>query len=251
MAFGELGLSKVIAMNAPKYSRIVEPFADGGTVAMYPGMKKPKEHIVNIEDEKIFGVMLFMQTFSVTDKKNLKGRDWVASPEAFDAALATTATEGADLYYQFFYLKKFGIRSKDPEIPPTFNFLKLGLNISSLLFTLPMAKIGLKKATLTNEEPLSVFRGSGGSETFVVLVPKKPEHIEAVEAGLSGLGAQFFYAKKIKDPNDLIESANNSGDLIISLFTAATIKMTTMEVRTNYEHKSREKLKILEPIEGA
>jgi len=126
MAFGELGIAKTIAMNAPKYTRIVEPFADMGTVALYPGMKKPKEHIVNIEDETIFQIMLFMQGYSAADKKALKSFDWVASQETFDAALAISATEGAEHFYRFFYLKKFGVKAKDPEQPPTFDALRLG-----------------------------------------------------------------------------------------------------------------------------
>jgi len=245
MAFGELSIAKIIAMNAPKYNKIIEPFADNGTVAMYPGMRKPKQHIINIEDETIFNVMLFMQSHSPADKRDLKKRDWVASQETFDTVLAINAIEGKDLFYRFFYLKKFGVKSKDPEQDPTFDYLKNGHNMSSILFTMPSAKVNLKKATLTNDDPLSVI--SGGAGTFTVLTPKKPEHIDAVEVKLSGIGGDYFYAKKSKSNEELFEEVG--GDVIISSFAASSIMMATMEVRTNYEHKSREKLKILEPVE--
>ncbi len=189
MAFGDLGIAKVIAMNAPKYNKIVEPFADGGTVAMYPGMKKPKQHIVNIEDEIIFNIMSFLQNHSPADKKNLKGRDWIASPEAFDAAIAINAMDGPDLYYRFFYLKKFGVRSKDPEADPTFDYLKLGSDMSKILFSLQVAKVSLKKATITNDDPMSLV--TGGTGTFTILTPKKPEQIQSVEAKLP-IGGDFF-----------------------------------------------------------
>ncbi len=38
--------------------------------------------------------------------------------------------------------------------------------------------------------------------------------------------------------------------MFISTVAASSIMMATMDIRTNYEHKQREKLKILEPIEG-
>jgi len=247
MAFGELGIAKVIAMNAPRYTRLVEPFADGGTVAMYPGMRKPRQHIVNIEDETIFNIMLFMQTHTLADKKNLKARDWVSSAETFDAALAMNATEGPDLFYQFFYLKKFGVRSKDPEVPPTYDYLKLGHDMGKIIFTLPGARVSLKKATLTNDDPLSV--ALGGSGTFTILTPRKPEHIEAVESRLAGISGEFFYAKKSMSNEDIF-AAVDAGGPFISTFAASSIMMATMEVRTNYQHKSRNKLRIVEPIEG-
>jgi len=246
VAFGELGIAKVIAMNAPKHSKIVEPFADGGTIAMFPGMKKPKQHIVNIEDETIFNIMLFMQTYTAADKKNLKGRDWVASQETFDAALSINATDGTDLFYRFFYLKKFGVKAKDPEQEPTFDYLKLGHNMLNILFTLPIAKTSLKKATITNDDPLSLIAGAAG--TFTILTPKKPEHIESVESKLP-IGGDFFYAKKSMS-NEAIFEAVDKGDMIVSAFSASSIMMATMEVRTNYEHKSREKLKILKSVEN-
>ena len=98
MAFGPPLISKTIAMNAPKYKRIVEPFADMGTVALFPGMKKPKQHTVNIINETIFALMSFVQALSAAEKKKLKGYDWIASPEGFDAALSISAVDGTDLF---------------------------------------------------------------------------------------------------------------------------------------------------------
>jgi len=237
MAFGELSIAKQIALNAPKYKKIVEPFGDYGTIALYPGKKKPKEHIVNIEDETIFAVMSLMQSMTSTDKKRLKQYDWIASPETFEAVLAINATEGTDLFYRFFYLKKFGVRSKDPEQPPTFDYLKIGHDMKSMLYTLPVARIGLKNVTLTNEEPISVVNGVSGPDTFVILTPKKPEHAEAIESKLASMSAQFFYAKKSMSNDDLFLSVDqNSNDkMIVSTFAASSIMMAQMEIRTNYE----------------
>lgn len=249
MAFGELGIAKTIAMNAPKYKRIVEPFADGGTVALFPGMKKPKEHIVNIEDETTFNLMLFIQGLSGADKKTLKGFDWVSSQETFDSVLSISATEGVELYYRFFYLKKFGVKAADAESDPTYDQLSIDDDMSSILFTLPVTKIGLKKATITNDDPLSVVGSGGGSDTFMILLPKTPEQVDAVESKLGNLGGPFFYAKKSNSNEDLFAAVDASGGTIISTFAASTIMMATMEVRTNYDHKSANKLRIVEPIE--
>lgn len=250
MAFGDMSMAKTVAMNAPKkIRRIVEPFADRGTIAMFPGMKKPKEHLVNIEDEVLFAVYTFIQALGPADKKRLKGFDWIASPETFDAALAITATEGPELYYQFNYVGKFGKRSLDPEAQPTFDFLRFGHDMSAILFSLPITKFGLKKVTLINEEPLSVMAGAGGSDTFLILAPGTPEQVEAVESRLAGVSANYFYAKKSMSLDELFESVASAGDTIISAFTASSIMMATMEVRTNYEHKSANKLTVVLPIE--
>ena len=245
MAFGEIGFAKRIALNAPKYSRIVEPFADNGTLALYLGKRKPKQHIVNIEDEVLFAVMLFVQTLSAADKKRLKSFNWVGSPEAFDAAVAITATEGADLFYRYFYLNKFSAKTLDKEAPPEFDFLALGKDHKALLYALPPMRVGLKPVTLSNEDPLSVM-GSGSAGTFSVLLPKKPEHIDAVESRLPGMAGEFFYAKKSMSSADLFESvAQISDSMNVSTFAASTIMMAQMEVRTNYSSR----MVPLEPIE--
>ncbi|MCF6178912.1 MAG: hypothetical protein L3J63_05910 [Geopsychrobacter sp.] len=246
MAFGDLGIAKQIAENAPKYKRIVEPFGDVGTIALYPGKKKPKSHQVNIQDETAFAVMSFIKSHTAGDKKRLKGFDWTAAPETFEAALAITATEGAELYYRFFYVKKFGVRAKDPEQPPTYDHLKTGHDMKAILYSLPVQRVGLKKVELTNDDPLAVLGTISGSDTFAILVPKKPEHIEAVENRLP-LSSPFFYAKKSMSNDDLFEAVARTGDQVkVSQFAVSSIMMASMEVHTNYDNK----LTALEPIEG-
>jgi len=248
MAFGDLGIAKAIITNAPKYRKIVEPFADGGTLAMYLAKKKPKEHVVNIADETLFALYSFIQSLTSADKKALKTKDWIADPDTFDQALAITATEGVDLYYRYFYLKAFGVKSKDMESPPTFDWLKLGKDHKALLYTLPMARIGLKGVTLSNDDPLAVMSSASGADTFLVLTPKLPEHIDAVEAKLGGTSANFFYAKKSKSNDDIFSAVDSLGSSMnISAFAASSIMMATMEARTNYDSK----LIPLEPISAA
>ncbi len=254
MAFGELGIAKTVAMNVPKkIRRIVEPFGDRGTVALFPGMKRAKEHLVNVEDETLFAIFSFIQTLNSADKRQLKGFDWVASPETFDAALAITATEGAELYYKFNYTGRFGERAADPEEPPTLNDLRFGHDMKNILFTLPATRVGLKRVTLTNEDPLSVLNaaGGGGPGTFLVLVPHTPETVEAVEGRLGSLTTNYFYAKKSASNEELFEAVDAAvgSDVVVSTFADSTIMSATMQVRTNYEHKPANKLVVLEPIE--
>jgi len=236
MAFGDLGIAKTIAMNAPKYRKIVEPFADGGTMAMYLAKKKPKEHIVNVEDETLFALYSFIQALSAADKKNLKSRDWVSSPEAFDQALAITATEGADLYYRYFYLKAFGVKAAEPDADPAYDWLSLGNDHKAVLFTLPVARIALKNVTLSNDDPMTVLASASGADTLLVLTPKTPEQIDAVEAKLGSISASFFYAKKSKSNDDIFAAVDSLGSSMnISAFAASTIMMATIEARTNYD----------------
>ena len=248
MAFGELGFAKTIAMNAPKkIKKIVEPFADMGTVALFPGMKKPKQHIINIIDETIYQLMLFIQGLTGADKKKLKSFDWVSSEETFNTVLGITATEGAELYYRYFYLKKFGVKAADPEQPPTYDFLSAGNSLAGMLFTLPVTKVGIKKATITNDDPGAVISSASGADTFVVLLPMTPEQTQDVESKLPGLSASYFYAKKSASNEELFDSAGSAGDTVVSTFAASSIMMATMEVRTNYDHKSANKLKVVDP----
>jgi len=237
MAFMVPGIAKDIIEKAPKYKRIVEPFGDGGTLALYSEKKKPKEHIVNIEDEILFNLMLFIQGLSSADKKRLKSFDWVSSPETFDSVLAINAVDGPDLFYRFFYLKHFGVKAKDPEQPPTYDWLTLGESAKKILDDLKSQRMGLKKVTLLNEDPIGVMSKGGGSDTFLVLLPKKPEHIDAVEARLNGMGGNFFYAKKSKSNDILFEDVAKNPNMFVSTLTASTIMAGTMEVRTNYESK--------------
>ncbi len=233
MAFGDLAISKTIAMNAPKYSKVIEPFGDSGTFAMYPGKKKPKEHILNIEDEIIFSIYNFLQSHTGSDKSKLKKMDWVSSIETFTSVLAIKATEGADLFYRFFYLKKFGVRSKEEGVDPTYDALKYGKDMGNIIYLLPSQKVGLKGVTIINGDPLSAISGSGG---FMILAPKKPEHVESVDKQMP-LSGDFFYAKKAKDNETMMEAANSAGASFVTHFAQSAIMMGTMQVTTNYETK--------------
>jgi len=127
MGFMSIGISKVIALNSPRYKKIVEPFAGtAGTIAFEPGKRKPKEHVVNIEDENKYNIMSFIQSMTPADKAKLKKYDWVSSPETFEAVQKINAAEGIDFFYKFFYLKHFSAKQKDKEAPPLYDWLKKG-----------------------------------------------------------------------------------------------------------------------------
>lgn len=237
MAFGVLGIGKKVAENSPKYSRIVEPFGDGGTFALYLAKKPPKTHLVNIEDETLFVLYTFLKEHTGVDKRTLKGYDWVSSPETFDTVAALTASDGPEFYYQYFYLKKFAAKSTDSEAPPAYDWLSLGHDMGSIVFTLPLSKVGLKKVELVLGDPIVTMDGASGGDTFVILTPKTPEQIDAVEARLP-LSSPFFYAKKVKDSQVLFDDAGAVGDrMVVSHMAASSIMMATMEVRTNYDTK--------------
>lgn len=238
MAFGLLNskVAKTIAANAPRYRKIIEPFGDGGTFALFLEKRRPKEHVVNFEDEVMFALMLFIQNLSARDKAALKRFDWTGTEEAFDKALAVSATEGPELFYRYFYLKEFGTMSKDPEAPPVFDWMRRGENMKSMLFDLPIMKIGLKGVTLINSDPMALV-SSGGTDSFLILLPQTPEQIQAVESRLGSISSPFFYAKKIASNEQLVEDAASGSDrIVISEFSAASIMMAMMEARTNYEN---------------
>ncbi len=233
MAFGDLSIAKKIAFNSPKYTKIIEPFGDGGTFALYPGKKKPKEHIVNIEDELIFNLMLFLQSHTSADKSKLKKMDWVSSIETFNKVISIKADKGADLYYRFFYLKKFGVKSKEEGVEPSYDALKFGDNMKNIIFTLPIQKVGLKGVTIVNNDPMTMLDSSG----FLILAPKKPEHIESLDAKMP-LPGDFFYAKKAIDNESMIETAKKSS-AFVSHFAQSSIMMATMQVTSSYQTNLR------------
>jgi len=248
VAFWDLGIASIVVKNAPKYRRIIEPYADNGTLSTYLKKKPPKEHVVNIVDEVKFGILTFIQGMTGSDKAALKSKDWVASPETFDQVVAITAVDGPDLFYRFFYMNMFAVRQKDPEAAPLFDWLKFGSDGRGMLFKLPTVRVGLKRATITNEDPLSVLRSASGADTFALVLPSLPEDIEAAEAALKGISSPFFFSKKSKSNDELLESVKqNSGSMFVSSEAASTIMMATLEIRTNYEGK----LKPLEVMAGA
>jgi len=237
MGYKSLGIAKTIFEHAPKYTRIVEPFADNGTAALFLAKKPPKEHIVNLFDETSFILLSFIQNLSGSDKAALKGFDWVGSQETFDKVVSINATDGADFFYSFFYLKHFSIKQKDPEATPLFDLLKNGESAEKVLRALPTQKASLKKTTLVNDDPMAVFSKYSGSGNFLILAPKTSEDIDAVSGKLGSISADFFFAKKVIDNQTLFDDAAKNGQLKTSTINAATIMVATMEVVTNYDNK--------------
>lgn len=249
MAFGELNkkVAKIIAANSPKYSSIVEPFGDGGSFAFTLEKKRPKQHTVNFEDEMTFALMTFIQNITGSDKARLKAFDWVASEETFDKVLFIAATKGAELFYRYFYLKEFGVMAKDMEASPTFDWMRRGESMKSMLFDLPLMKIALKGVTLVLGDPMALVK-SAGADALLILLPGTPEQTTAVEGKLSGISSPFFFAKKSKGLEELTQSLTvaGTGKIVVSAFTAASIMMADFETRTNYPNK----LPLLEPEPG-
>lgn len=239
MAFGLINtkVAKMIAANAPKYRRIVEPFGDGGTFALHLEKRRPAEHVVNFEDEMLFALMTFIQQLSAADRSRLKSFDWTGSEETFDKVVAIAATEGAEFFYRYFYLKEFGIMGKDMAEPPMFDWLRRGEDMRAMLYELPVTKIGLRNTTLVQGDPMALVQ-SGGADTFLILLPVTPEQAAAVEGRLGSISSPFFYARKSGSNEALAQSiAQASGNVVVSSFSAASIMMATMEVRTNYPNK--------------
>lgn len=235
--FGTLNatLAKTILAKAPKYRRIVEPFGDGGTLALELAKKRPKEHVVNVVDEALFLALDFVQRATSADLSRLKKFDWIGSPETFEAVSAITADSGPEMFYRWFYLKKFGMRmSADPEAPPTFDLLSTGLDLKMKLIGLPLMRVGLKGVTLLNEDPLAVLSRYGAG-SFLILLPKTPEHVEAVRGRLSGQGGDFFFAAKVADADVLVEDARKYSALKVAGKKVASIMMSTMSVIANYD----------------
>lgn len=235
--FGTLNTTtaKLITRNAPKgVDRWVEPFGDNGTVALYLEKKKPKAHLLNIEDEILFSMFTFVQSASSSQLKQLKGFDWIGSPETFDSVLAISATEGPEAFYRFLYLKHFTMRvlGADPEATPLFDFSKFGEDASGKLLGLPLMRVGLKKVTIVNGEPSSVMGESG----FLILLPSGAEQVETVKTGLSGISSPHMFIAKGEFPV-AVEDARQMPNKNVTTFAAATIMMATMEVVWNYDSK--------------
>lgn len=235
--FGALNatISKMITENSPKYSSITEPFGDGGTFALTMDKRKPKTHLVNIEDEELFNAFLAVQGLSASGKKQLKNQDWIASVDTFKNVLAVSDKEGPNFLYKFLYLKKFGMKmaGSDPEAQPEFDILSTGADASSMLEGLPLMRKLIKKIVISNEDPMKLVSAGSG---FLILLPKKPEHTEAVQSKLSSLSGEFFFAGKAKDGMEVVEMAKKFSKLRVSGKKAASIMMSTMAVITNYEN---------------
>ena len=238
MALGDLNasLAKLIALNSPKgVKKWVEPFGDGGTMAVYLAKKKPKEHLLNIVDEELFAVFIFVQSATSGQLKALKKMDWTGSHEAFDKAQAVTAVEGLDFFYKFQYVKTFGTKGADSEAPKIFDILKTGEDGSKHLRSLPITRVGLKKVTIVNEDPFLVMGAAGGS--FLILLPKTPEDTEAIKSRLAGISSPYFFAGKEKDSQAIVDLAKQMPNQNVKDFAAASIMINTLGIVWNYESR--------------
>lgn len=102
-------LAKTIAMNNPNYSKIVEPFGDAGSYALYPQKKPAKQHIVNIVDEETLAIMQFAQTYSNSDFSTLKSENWNSDEDTFNQVQTISDLEGEKLVYKHLYNKWYGM----------------------------------------------------------------------------------------------------------------------------------------------
>ena len=235
----ELKMAKHISQNAPKYSRIVEPFGSYGTIAMESMIKKPKEHILNVEDLTIFTLMTFLKNITATDKRALKEKDWISSEETFNSVQTISATEGYDFYYKYIYNKNFGSMAMGKggaEGTIMYDWLTKDENIKNKLFEIPIMTMALKKSTITNEVFSSTLNSSMSSDTFLILTPKKPEEISACEQKIKSISNPFFYAKKSKSNDELLSVVNQENSLKISAVSAGAVMPGTAQVITNYEN---------------
>lgn len=224
-------VGKMIARNAPRYTKIVEPFGDKGTFALFVEKKPASNHIVNVVDEALFNAFLFAQSYSNSDFSNLKKLDWVGSQETFDQVMSIPDIEGAQAFYKFVYLKKFGMKMPGADAP-TFDVMSTGKDIKNSLFSLPMMKSLLKKVSFLNDDPLSLIPSDG----FMILTPPT-DQVDAVKAKLKGLSGEFFFAAKAKDSDAVVSDAESLPDLNVIGAKVASIMMASYSVITNFDSK--------------
>lgn len=224
-------IAKMIAGNAPKYSKIVEPFADKGTFALFTAKKPAIQHVVNIVDPEIYAAMVFAQSYTASDFSALKKMDWVSSPDAFDAASAITDIEGVNFIYHFLYLKKFGMKMLGAE-SVSYDVLSFGKNIKNSIYAFPLMKALLKKVTFVNGDPMSLIPSDG----FMILVPP-PDQVEAVKVKLKGLSGSFFFAAKEASSDAVVQTAEAMQGLNVVGQKVASIMMADYSLITNYDSK--------------
>lgn len=226
-------IAKTIAQNSPKYRKIIEPFGDGGTYALYTAKKPAKEHVINIVDEVLYQAFIFVQGLKSADRAKLKKLDWISSPETFESVSKITATEGAEALYRFLYVKNFGMRM-DPEQPPVFDILTAGQDISHMANALPMMKAFLKRATITNDEPMSLITGAD-SDTFLILLPQTTEDSEAVQSRLGSIGGNVFCAYKVADETAVLAAVSKYSNMNVTAKKVASIMMSPMAIVSSYD----------------
>jgi hypothetical protein len=236
--FGTLNasLSKAMVANTPKkYTRLVEIFGDSGTLAFDQRLRKPKEHILNIANEDLFFVFNFVKDITSGERASLKKMDWISSEETFNQVMNIKAEAGPERFYKFMYLKKFGMQM-DKGQPLVFDVLSTGKDITMLIYAIPGMKVALKKTKIVNEDPFSLMLQYGGSDDFMVILPRNADDAANAELKLNGISGSFFFAVKRADANEIIEDAKRYPDLNVSALITPSIMMAKMSAITNYKH---------------
>lgn len=183
-------LAKTIAMNNPNYSKIVEPFGDAGSYALYPQKKPAKQHIVNIQDEEMLAIMQFAQSYSNSDFSTLKNENWNSDEETFNQVQTISDLDGEKLVYKHLYNKWYGMSMTDSD-EVSWNMLTLNQNNKNKLFAFSLMKALLKPVEFQNVDPLSLIPSDG----FMILIPDS-QNIDSVKSKLTSISGQFFLCRQ-------------------------------------------------------
>ncbi|MFT9267010.1 hypothetical protein [Oenococcus sp.] len=231
--FGSLNntIAKTIALNNPNYSKIVEPFGDDGTYALFTAKKPANSHTVNIVDPDLLAAMQFAQSYSTSDFSALKNEDWIGSPDTFNQVQTISDAEGEKFIYKFLYNKFFAMSmSGSDEL--SFDILSLNVDKKNKLFAFPLMKSLLKKVEFVSMDPMSLIPSDG----FMILIPPTA-YLEPTKAKLSGLSGQFFFAGKVSDGMAAVSDAQAMSKLNVHGASVAGIMMSTYSFVTNYDSR--------------
>lgn len=229
--------AKYIIQNAPKYDKIVEPFGDNGSIAFELDKKRPSVHLLNVENEMIFNLFVFFQNLSSSDKSAIKSKDWISSQETFNTVLKISAMDGVDFFYRWMYLQNFGISDmKNMETDPVWDWTSFGEDIKDKTYDLPLLKAGLKGVTLSLGDPIAFIGKASGTSTFLILNPKSTEQVAAVDAKVGSLTVPFWYQKKSKSNDELMQTAEAEKNKV-SRVNSGAVMPGTAQIITNYENK--------------
>lgn len=224
-------LAKTIAMNNPNYSKIVEPFGDAGSYALYPQKKPAKQHIVNIQDEEMLAIMQFAQSYSNSDFSTLKNENWNSDEETFNQVQTISDLDGEKLVYKHLYNKWYGMSMTDSD-EVSWNMLTLNQNNKNKLFAFSLMKALLKPVEFQNIDPLSLIPSDG----FMILIPDS-QNIDSVKSKLTSISGQFFFAGKISDGSQAIQDAQTMSNLNVHGQEVASIMMNSYSMITNYDSR--------------
>lgn len=224
-------LAKTIAMNNPNYSKIVEPFGDAGSYALYPQKKPAKQHIVNIQDEEMLAIMQFAQSYSNSDFSTLKNENWNSDEETFNQVQTISDLDGEKLVYKHLYNKWYGMSTLGSD-EVSWNMLTLNQNDKNKLFAFPLMKALLKPVEFQNVDPLTLIPSDG----FMILIPDS-QNMDSVKSKLTSISGQFFFAGKIPDGSQAIQDAQTMSALNVHGQEVASIMMNSYSMITNYDSR--------------